>query len=277
MNWNSLDHMVRDLRLNSDPRNINELKTEINEQIRKIHPNRSKGEFKSEEDQELYHRLSEALDYCENHDKMLIPLEATTALVQKLAESMALANQEPIEKRVTKASKELQIKFNEKYKVPKISLGAISAALGYVLFFPQTILEHPYLSELVNNHNFILYWFLSVFFLTQIWIITFISEKSGKIQIKSLLSLDTNRLVLDILRKSNTPPLFSRTQLRDKLIFLTRKRKAFSPLNLFVLNRRLDLEIYDEATDLAIERYLQRHWIRRIQQSDIDDWYEITI
>ena len=200
-----------------------------------------------------------------------------TAIVQKVAESIALANQEPIEKRITKASKELQNKFNEKYKVPKISLGAISAALGYAFFFPQTIFEHPYLSELVNDNNFFIFWFFSVIFLTQIWIITLISEKSGKIQIKSLLSLDTNRLVLDILRKSNTPPLFSRTQLRDKLIFLTRKRKAFSPLNLFVLNRRLDLEIYDEATDLAIERYLQRHWIRRIQQSDIDDWYEITI
>lgn len=208
---------------------------------------------------------------------MLIPLEATTALVQKVAESIALANQEPIEKRIIKASKELQNKYNEKYKVPKISLGAISAALGYAFFFPQTIFEHPYLSLLFEEYNFFYHWLLSVIFLTQFWIITLISERSGKIQIKSLLSLDTNRLILDRLRESNNPPLFSRTQLRDKLISFIKEPKIFTPSNLFVIRINLDLEIYDEATDLAIERYLQRNWIRKIQQSEIDDWYEITI
>lgn len=276
MSWNSLAHMVRDLGLSSDPENIQELKVEIKKNIAEIHPDRSGGNFKSEKNETQYHRLSDALDYCENHDKMLIPLEATTALVQKVAESMALVNQEPIEKRITKASKELQNKFNEKYKVPKISLGVISAALGYAFFFPQTITEHPYLSLLVENYTFFIYWCFSVSFLVSFWIITLVREKSGKNQIKSLLSLDTNRLILDRLRKSNNPQ-FSRTQLRDQLISFSVEPKHFSSSNLLAPRRKLDLEIYDEATELAIERYLTRNWIRQIQRSDIDDWYEITI
>lgn len=276
--------MTQDLGLNSAPENIQELISEIKKHIVEMHPDHSGGNFKSEKDKAQYHRFSDALDYCENHEKMLIPLEATTALIQTVAESMALANREPIEKRITKASKELQNKFNEKYKIPKISLGAISAAMGYVFFFPQTITDHPYLSTLINNYNFFIYWLFSVYFLALLWIIALISEKRGKNQIKSLLSLDTNRLILDQLRKYNDPPLFSRTQLRDQLISFVREPKTFTPSYLLVHpsyllvhNRMLDIEIYDEATDLAIERYSQRNWIRRIQQSDIDDWYEIII
>ena len=121
MKWNNLAHMAQDLGLNSAPENIQELKSEIKKHIVEMHPDHSGGNFKSEKDKAQYHRFSDALDYCENHEKMLIPLEATTALIQTVAESMALANREPIEKRITKASKELQNKFNEKYKIPKIS------------------------------------------------------------------------------------------------------------------------------------------------------------
>lgn len=276
MSWNSLAHMVRDLGLNSDPENIQELKSEIKKHIAENHPDRSGGTFKSKKEEEQYHRLSDAFDYCEKSGKMLIPLEATTALVRKVVESMALVNQEPIEKRIRKASKELQNKFNEKYKVPKISLGAISAALGYVFFFPQTITEHPYLSVLVEDYTFFIYWYFSVISLVPFWIITLTREKSGKNQIKLLLSLDTNRLILDRLRKSDNP-LFSRTQLRDQLISFPVGSNHFSPSYFLAHRIKLDLEIYDEATDLAIERYLTRNWIHRIQQSDIDDWYEITI
>jgi len=43
----------------------------------------------------------------------------------------------------------------------------------------------------------------------------------------------------------------------------------------------LDSTAVDDATNLAIERYLERKWIRRIirknTDEDIEDWYEIII
>lgn len=271
MNWNNLTQMVDELGLKSNPENIHEIETEIKTLRSKNHPDRSGGNFKSESDEKQFYRLSEALDYCETFQNTLIPIDAVTALVQNVGESLSLTNKESVETRIIKASKEMETRLSQKYRLPKISLGTITGILIYAFLFPQTFSEHPYISELIFMDNFLLTWFFSVFFLALLWLIIWKFETQRKVRIRKLLSLDIHRLVLDKTRQSRN--IFSRTQLRNELA-----EQIYNHIPLFFSTfLTLDLETLDEATDLAIERYLERNWISRIQQTEIDDFYEITI
>ena len=300
MNWTGLDNMVEDLELKSNPKDIHGLITEIKTLRVEIHPDHSgeSGNFKSKDDEIRYLRLSDALEYCETFETNLIPINAATSLIKNVAENiartnkeslevivknvvegLARANKEPVETRITKASTEMITKFQQKYNVPKISLGATSAALIYAFVFPQTIIDHPYLSKIVNNYNFFIIWLNMVILLAALWLIAWMRETKGKSTIRRLLNLGTHRAVLDRLRQSKR--FFSRTELRDSLaenighdIHRNRLPLLLSDL---LFHGDIDMETLDGATELAIERYLERNWIQRIERSDVDDWYDIII
>ncbi len=275
MSWNSLEQMTEELDLKSNPKDIDKLKAELKARIKELHPDNSGGNFKSEDDAKNLYRLIEALDYCDVKRNTLIPLDSVTELIKQLSENLASANKEPIEARINRISLESQAHIGQRFRVPKISLGAISAILTYIFFSPEQLMNHPFLGDFIKAHFNVFNWLLIVYLLSSLWFVTWMSESNMKAHTSKLFSLEYHREILNEFKHSGDV-LFSRTQLQKKL--LSFEKRHFFP---FFLRFPLDSDTNDKATNLAIERYLERKWIRLSSgkniNKDIDDWYEIII
>lgn len=281
MNWDNLEHMAKDLGLKSNPEDIESLKAEIRTRLPKTHSDLSGGHPRSEKAEQETVRLTDALNYCRAQENMLVRLNTETSLVKELAKSLARVRQEPVDERITKASEKRKAIVSQKFRLPKISLGVLTGILGFIFMFPNQMVQHPYLHIFVQSQFVQELWMTAVMILSGLWFLTWRLETKEKNQISHLFSLDFHRWVLKELIGTNTKQ-FSRTELRGMLAKITHERhQAFHPHPIstlhMLLNPRLGITVMDEATDLALERYLERNWVRRIKSHEIDDWYEIIV
>lgn len=280
MTWTSVHHLVEDLGLEANPYDLQAIRKELKNQLTQLHPDRSGGKFPSEAHEREYHRYAEALEYLESQGGMLVPVAAATELVRQVTETVATLTRQPVEERILKATADHQANIKQQFRMPKISLGAISAALGYVLLFPQQFAEHPFLRELLYWPRMALWWGVAVYVLAVLWLWTWILERQLKAQVNRVFSLAHHRAVLEAV-KGKEGPVFSRSALQGHLDPRQPKplpRRALLPRNIGV-----DLSVLERATDLAIERYLERGWIRRVQPDEmdrshgVDEWFRILV
>ncbi|MFZ3383428.1 MAG: hypothetical protein WA144_05845 [Candidatus Methanoperedens sp.] len=274
MNWQTLEQMVEDLDLKSNPDDIIQVRAELKTKIKELHPDIT-GQFKSEKDSKKLYLLLEALDYCDSERNTLIPLDSVTEIIGKFSKKLDDVNKESIDVRMNRTNLNHQAYIGQRFQLPKISLGAISAILTYIFLTPDVLMKHPYLGGYYEHYNNLFYWGIAVEILAILWFLVWKSETYNKAKTSELFSFDYHREILKKL-KNSTEILFSRNQLREE--FSSIGKKQFMSI---VFHLSLDSTTIDDATNLAIERYLDRKWIRPISGKntieDIDDWYEIII
>jgi len=223
MNWHSVEQMVEDLGLKSNPDDINQIKAELKTKIKELHPDKSGGQFKSEEDSTKLYLLLEALDYSDAERNTLIPLDYVTEIIEKLSENLTSVNKESIDVRINRTSLNHQAYIGHRFQFPKISLGAISTILTYIFLYPEQLMNHPIIGSYVQNIIFTnYYWLLAVEILAVLWFVTWKSETYNKAKTVELFSMDYHLKILNKLKHS-TKILFSRTQLKEYFSSIEKK------------------------------------------------------
>lgn len=185
MNFDSLDDIIAHFKF--DIKDADDVKKELKNLIKEVHPDRNKGEFKSDQDKTFFYEIQSALEYLEklNPNVSLSTQNDITALTKVLTE-LALTKKEDtlaeiVEKKSSSLTVKLQDSINSFHKLntsPKIT-GIVATTIITALWaFPSVVKEHPLLKFLYNyNVEFTLVWVISLAFMGMLWVKINSSEK----------------------------------------------------------------------------------------------------
>lgn len=280
--WESVQEMVDDLGLKADPTNRDALASELRQRQAQLHPDNDGGEFRSEEVEEKYHRVREAREFLKEGDAgALIPVEAATELVEAVSRSLPDVVRESPEERAAELQEREESKLTRRVLGPKITLAGVTAALSYVLIFPNQFVDHPMFGWLVPRYKFRYWWLGALMFLVFLWVIVFLAESRMKATLERLFSRGVHTHVFDHLRGYD---LISRSEIGRELHIRVVGEGSWLSVSK-MLGRipflpRVPQSAIEDATQVAIDRYKDRGWIKREKQPPeerLDDWYRVMV
>jgi len=178
MNFDSLDDIIAHFKF--DTKDTEDVKKELKNLIKEVHPDRNKGEFKSDQDKTYFFEIQDALDYLEklNPNVSLSTQNDITALTKVLTE-LAITKKEDtyaeiVEKKSSSLNVKLQDSINSFHKLnssPKITGIVASTIITALWAFPSVVKEHPLLKILYNcNKEFTIVWIFSLVFMGVLWL-----------------------------------------------------------------------------------------------------------
>lgn len=276
MKWKNLNELVEDLALESSPSDKEAVIKEIKTQIADYHPDKHNGTFESDEDKERYHSLSDALEYCRDIETDLIPVSAVTAIAEEVAKTMTNVYREPVETNAKMVANELKSNIDSKLKMPKYSTGGVAAISGYLFMAPQTIQNHPYLGDLLNNPLMTALWLDLMFISIAALIILYSVEQRNKKLISKALNSRYHLSLLNDLEIGE----FSKNDLKKQLrrgLALHHRPNPFSLIYRKFHDEEFVEDLVYDATEIAIKRYLELDLVKKIGKIGLDDIYEINV
>ena len=200
MDFNSIDEIIS--HFDFAVKDSEEVKKELRNLIKEIHPDKNKGDFRSDEDKAFFHEIQAALNYLEKADQSVsLSTQSEIKALTKALTDLALTKKvETIAESVEKTNSSLTTKlqdsitsFHRLNSSPKIT-GILATAIITALWaFPSVIKDHPLLKFLYHhNKEFTLFWVLSLVVMGMLWVKIKSSEKHDK-QIKSSYKLESTQ------------------------------------------------------------------------------------
>ena len=122
-----------------------------------LHPDRTGGQFESEEAREQFHLIEEALtaaDTMATDSTALVPVEAITQIVRALREESLHGTrenrEEALQSRLGAQVERSLGAFRSPVQPPTVVLSAITAVLTALWLFPKVAMEHPVLKQIID-------------------------------------------------------------------------------------------------------------------------------
>jgi hypothetical protein len=324
MDWTSAEDMAKDLNLRADPADTEavEVEVKLRKRLRDLHPDVSGGEFISDEAEAQFARIALALQFIRQNrgtgdGAALVKSDVLADIVKaavssaleafdkarqperlELGEESAHERRATTEERASAATARHRSNISQHARVPKFTLGGLSAAWIALLALPRQAVDNPILSPFVGRQAFQIGWFIGLAVVAALWLSTFVFENQAKRTLTSLYSLEGQRRVLTEIGTYRTD--FYRSRLRQYLSemdavnrflalpremrksfelhddphkkgpdpfeeYLRRSAQRAGPVLRRIISRiivgGIDSSALDEATDLAIDRYMERGWI----------------
>lgn len=244
-----------------------------------IHPDRCGGNFASKEDEALFHKMSEAIQFLDHKTESdaLVPISAVTDLTNAVAELVKSQRSD------TPYSLSEQIKGNiesyqSRFKLPKIALSAITIALSAVWLFPNTIKEHPILGDWfdISDPFFKLVWFFILCFTVLYWILSWVKEEKQKSFQESLKTEMIQNKIFYRFLNSHKSKLFA---LEDLVEYIMEYYSSpfTRPFSAIIRNpKEINMPMAHTIADLIIKRALSRKTIRAMADGSISEQYKLV-
>jgi hypothetical protein len=292
--YTQISDIKKDFGLDTD--DIAELKRELKELIKDIHPDKNNGQFKNKLDELNYQKILSALDYL-NQDFAIVPRSELTALTTIIKDNFPAKREETqIKNLEDKIDKVIKV-YKDSNLTPKISSTVLATILTFIWLFPGTVKDHPILSHYLTPTNIIFttFWFYSLLLTAAYWLFAKRNEERLKEATKKLnLESVQNKLfrsfsemkVYRAEKENKNYFTFSKDELIEHLTDLNtftleyepeRRRRANNPLNVFSIvlgrNRNIDLELAQTLTDIVIERAKRKNLIQLEQDHNLADTF----
>ena len=157
------------------------LKEEIKQKLAELHPDKSGGEFRSDDEKQQYLRLSMAkgeLDEILYSNSQLVPISVVKDLITVIDDKKQLLNQEKLEEKLKTSIARYINKAKRKALLPKISSAAIAAIVSFIWFFPNSLKNHPILKNWVDFDNpaFNMIWFFILSIAIAFWVVDYLRQ-----------------------------------------------------------------------------------------------------
>ena len=96
MNWIDIEDLKTNLKLKSSSENPTELRKEIRQKMKSIHPDGNDGKFESKKLEEEFNKLSDAKDFIDQQasNNALVPVKQLPSIIKAINE----AQLQPVEK-----------------------------------------------------------------------------------------------------------------------------------------------------------------------------------
>lgn len=266
--WASVEEVVREYELTSDPADFGALVGELKAKRNEVHPDRA-----GLESAPAFSRLSEAIEFVENRPTQLVRVSEVTDLVRQVSE--ALQPRKSVDLDAREALRTSQANLHRQNNPQRIGLGVVGAAITGVFLFPQQFEEHPFIGDVITHPWAFAVWTYLMGILTVIWALMARAERRNR---NTLSSLYSRRLLEEALSHLNNP--FSRTDLEAALAStLDVPMRRSETLRLINLAGGIDPSELESATDIALSRLLETGIARRAsgeQQPLLGEWYELS-
>ena len=186
---------------NLEEKESNELKKKLKSLLIKYHPDKNKGEFKSDVEKQKYNDLDSAIQFLNenNTETAVIKPElhelslSITKLIQKEEE---IENEKELENFSQNLNQKLEksiISFQDYYKKPRITGIIITTIITAIWAFPNIVKQHPILKFLYDFHLlFTTIWITVLIILGLAWLkIKIVEEKDN--EFKKNLNLESTQ------------------------------------------------------------------------------------
>lgn len=298
MKFNSIEEIKDHFEIDVD--DSEELKNCLLEIIKKIHPDKNGGEFRTKADEKYYHEIQDAIEYLDNINNLLVTKEELSSITQILKDIIPIHQNRISENYLVLENKiQSSIKFyKSKHLFPKITTSAIALILTSIWLFPESVSKHPVLKNYLNTSDtsFGLIWFLSLLLCAITWVLLKMVETRNN-DLKKGLSLETNmnKIFTRFVDYSYHGKIadgyfyFTKDELiefiisydfkKDSLII---KRRTKNFLNLYkeffekflLLNHDVDLDLVQSVSEVIIEKGLQKKVIKKVDSYSINDTFK---
>jgi hypothetical protein len=281
-----IERLMAELGIHADKNDLDALRLEIKARLAESHP-----DAKVHHGDDRVQELATLLKMVGNNSTELASVSTTKELAVKsetlpapLSSSTSLTIREAVEARI-QSVREVQHKTATKsFLFPKISLGAFTVAIGWIFAFPKSFYDHPFIGPLLKGPHAMQMWLGVLCAFVFAWISVWFLEQQKNQQSDRLLSLPFQKSTLDAMDRTERGA-FSASEFQDALYprqnRYPRMIRKLTRLKLyFYANPLYDDVLADQATALALDRFVARGWITRAPKPEgekgIDDWYRLN-
>ncbi len=286
----TIEEIKREFGIKSN--NISEIRKELRDIVKEIHPDKNEGLFKTEKDESKYHKTLKAIEFLDQ-DFSLVPKVEITALATMLRDQLPSRK----EGNAIKILEDRGVRFLKSIKdsaaIPKVSSTVIATILSFLWLFPSTIAEHPILSKYLTADNLLFtgIWLYSIMFSGIYWLTAKTREDKIDSAVKRLnLESVQNRLFksfiqLETYSQERTKVLrFTKDDFIEYLTNLDmitldyspgRLRRSLADILWFMPTRKrnINLELSQILADIIIERVVGRGLIEVEKGKGLSDTY----
>ncbi|KGJ86467.1 hypothetical protein [Colwellia psychrerythraea] len=263
--FNSIDMIKNEFNISEE--SIDTVRGILRNMQSSLHPDKNGGEFKSVSEESNYHKLDSAINFIDSQktsNSDLIAMSAVTDLTKAVTNLISSQNQGVNTSiALSTALQRNSDGYKARMKMPKIALTAVTAALSGLWLFPNTVKDHPVLSNYVNFNdsltNFI--WMYLVISSVAFWIYTWRKEESIKENNERLKTeTEQNRIFKGFIKKIE----FKNFSLEDFVEHIKDK-------NL----RKVDITLAHAIAEVILERAIKRKVILTNDSGVISTVYSV--
>jgi hypothetical protein len=217
MIWNSLIDIIEHFNLDVDETNINEIRSALVQLLADSHPDKSGGDFASEEQKEKYNEIQNAIDNLStihSQQNALVSINQVTDIIKAVTEAIVPRTDDQRSNIEIQIKRDLKREIKSNYTPIKIGTGTIAAVCTGLITFAKTLNENPIFSFLLNIPNIHLILFNILLFSAILFVFTWFREKRDEQRKEWLFSEDGKLVILTRVLKSD-----DRRSEEDKIIF----------------------------------------------------------
>jgi len=250
-----------------------EIKAHLRRKLAETHPDKVGNEsFDIEE----FEKIKSALDFINKPVTDIVTTEQVTDLIKIVKDLTTTSNSNSIERQLNEKLDSFYKERKDALLFPKISLSAVTAILSFLWLFPQTIADHPILSQYINFDNITstIIWLSLLFYTVFFWILISRKEHKEKNLSKSLKTDRTQNNILTDFQESSEERKFTKSDLTDFILERFGYRRQSSILALFMGRPGVDQETGESVADYIISKAVSKNLIEHLSNShSLEDYY----
>jgi hypothetical protein len=286
--WTSIAEVAEDFGFPQYRADADNLKRELRKIITRLHPDRTGGVFKTKRSEERFHQAMAADEFIELNrtvNTSLVPIGALKEIVEVIGRINSTANQETSTTLSHRYSLEEKYTLSRKLFPAKISSGAISSIILFILAFPKTFADSPILGEFVHNNEFQMLSLLGLAFFGFFFILTYVGERIIESRIDYAMSEGAlQRLMREIqYRASHDDGKITFSNLVDAMSELMGSAPSWKRRNNFIeafrmiqfIPSRPDRTAIEKATLVQTQRLVENGILKKYDKPSIERTYFI--
>jgi hypothetical protein len=157
MSWASVEDLISDLNLKSDPFEIKSIRSEIKEKLTRVHPDTTSGTYESKQSKDLTYKFTEALNFLDdqnNNSKELISISQVSAITKAVSEALNKTKTPSLDEARNSFLTEYKSSQSSKLMMPRVGSGVFGSVCAFLFTFSGQLKEHPILGALTKDPKF---------------------------------------------------------------------------------------------------------------------------
>jgi hypothetical protein len=269
--------VVKRLVLDADPTDRASVIRALKARLAELHPDRTGGEFKSEESRRAFLEAQAAMASVEAAEPTaLVPLRDVTNLIQSLAKSVAPLGAVQEEILRTQRTREIRERVRVHHYPFKITSGTLLAITSGLFAFMGALKDNPVLSRLLKipgvDLALLLIWLCSGLFFAISWL----HERRAESYAEFLTTDEGLTHTFERLRHSGLEslPTGGRGFARQHLVEVILARGRWSPLPLPPVGR-LGRSAAEGIASVQLEKLLARGVVKPYPRKGLSEWFQV--
>jgi hypothetical protein len=247
-----------------------------------LHPDKTGGDFRSEEEERRYHRVQEAIAFVASQKAVgtaMVPLAAIPDLVRAIQVSI----QRPVVpwERSVELRNELSTSLRRRSFVPKLTSGVLLTVSTGLLAFLKNASAHPVLGVLASQGWF-KYSLMGVWLASAIgFLVSWYHERRAEAKAEFLLSDEAladafQHVSIGSQYSRKRPGTFRRADLEEAMQCVYRDYHRNPVIRVLLYGPQyLDRTARSRAAEAHIRTLLERRAIRKVDEPGVEEWFEI--